>query len=194
MPGDHVEDGRLAGAVGSDQPGDRPARHDDVDVVDRDQPTEALGQPGDDEDRLGSGVGAGSLRRRRSCDLPSAHIGRLIVMRAHVEERSCCSWTVMSGSPAPARLRVACSGRARRAATPSSAPAPAPKTTIAILADVVVGQEVVADLLAKGVERSGQPLGQDAVEGPDDERADDRAVDVADAAEDDRRRGSGSRA
>ena len=57
---------------------------------------------------------------------------------------------------------------------------------VAVFADVVVGEEIVADPFAKGVERLRQSLGQDAVKRSNNERADDRPKDVSDAAEDDR--------
>src|SRR5205085_1016492 len=50
--GDHVEEGRLPGAVRADQAEDRTARDDEVDVVDRHEPAELLPQRLDDEQRL----------------------------------------------------------------------------------------------------------------------------------------------
>ena len=58
---------------------------------------------------------------------------------------------------------------------------------VPILPDVVAGKPVAADLFAEGIERHGQPFGQDAVERSDQHCPDDRAEDVADAAENDRR-------
>ena len=66
--GQHVEEGRLAGAVRADQADDRAARDREVDVVDGDEAAELLAQPGSPRARLVA-VGASRsllLRARRA--------------------------------------------------------------------------------------------------------------------------------
>src|SRR5581483_9605299 len=61
--GDHVEEGRLAGAVRTDQRDDRAARDREVDVVDRDEPAELLAERvGLQEDAVGAHVVRASIR------------------------------------------------------------------------------------------------------------------------------------
>src|SRR4051812_41392347 len=55
---------------------------------------------------------------------------------------------------------------------------------IAVLPHVMRCQEAIADLGAKGIERSGQSFSQDSIKRPDEERADNCTEDIAHAAED----------
>src|SRR5690606_15112803 len=79
-PGDDVEEGGLAGAVGADQPVDLPAPDLDADVGERLQAAEALAHAGDRQDDVARRLfGAGPHRVR---DDTGCHR----VRRAHVAE------------------------------------------------------------------------------------------------------------
>ena len=66
--GDHVEEGRLAGAVRADERDDRAARDVEVDVVDRQQATEPLGHAAGPDEELGRRGWRRSARLGSSCD------------------------------------------------------------------------------------------------------------------------------
>src|SRR3954468_4843055 len=63
---DHIEDGRLAGAIGTNEAGDRSSRDDHIDAINCYQTAEALGEIADDEDVLGKG-GVRDSRAHATC-------------------------------------------------------------------------------------------------------------------------------
>ena len=108
--GQDPHDGRLAGAVGAQQPEDRPARHVEIDAAERAHVTEVLDQPADGDRRPGApgGPGASALE---AVDTPSegtASSGRI--------------------TAAPARRRRARPGRRRRPSTRAAIPIAKPIT------------------------------------------------------------------
>src|SRR5690606_10964055 len=72
-PGDAIEDGGLAGALGPDQGGDVAAANLEGQVVYRDQPPETHGQMLDGENRIALPVAAALTRAGHHCNLFAGH-------------------------------------------------------------------------------------------------------------------------
>ena len=67
--GEDADPGRLAGAVGAEEPEDRPRRHLEVDALQRMHGAEVLGERLGTDDRVGHG--APGYRSRPTSDRPS---------------------------------------------------------------------------------------------------------------------------
>ena len=80
--GQLVEEGRLAGAVGTDDRHDRRARDREVDVAVGDQAAESLGQAADDQDRAARRPSAGCGRSRVGSSVMIRHAPRRPVCRS----------------------------------------------------------------------------------------------------------------
>ena len=165
--GDHVEEGRLAGAVRADQADDRALRDREVDLVDRDQAAEALGDLAGLEDRPGAiaarADAAGAVVARRS---PGDRRGRRRAAR-----------------PCAARSGRCPSGRSSIISTSAR-----PKiSSFELTRSIWPGTARPSDRRSSRCSQPVDAVDQDEVEGAEHDPAEHHAPDVADAAQDDHR-------
>ena len=198
VAGDHVEERRLAGAVGADERDDRAARDVEVDVVDRQQPAEPLGHPARLDQQRGVVHRAG------------LHVARQVV---HGHSRRASSIVSASRAPGPTSLwpcgasSMLSSSDCRADRRPAPRSDPGRRTSISSASrwrdgrkpcglnrimstqDHAVDQEVVLGRVRDRGRDVADPLAdvrqQRLVDVGQRERPEDRAPDVADAAEDD---------